>query len=153
INEAMQLLRLSKRSQDIQFENLCHDSLYLLGDAQRLVQVFVNLLSNARDASRPGQTIRVDAEADKHQLVVRVVDEGHGVPAEKLDRIFEPFYTTIDVGNGTGLGLSLVYSIVEEHYGHIAIECPVSNGRVTCVKVSLLRYHPEPVTESSEPAA
>ncbi len=153
INEAMQLLRLSKRSQDIQFENLCHDSLYLLGDAQRLVQVFVNLLSNARDASRPGQTIRVDAEADKHQLVVRVVDEGHGVPADKLDRIFEPFFTTKEVGKGTGLGLSLVYSIVEEHYGHIAIESPVSNGRGTCVKVSLPRYHPEPVTESSEPAA
>src|SRR5690606_16132893 len=149
----MQLLRLSKRSQDIQFENPCHDSLYLLGDAQRLVQVFVNLLSNARDASRPGQTIRADAEADKHQLVARVVDEGHGVPADKRDPICEPFFTTKEVGNGTGLGLSPVYSIAEEHYGHIATESPVSNGRGTCVEVSLPRYHPEPVTESSDPAA
>src|SRR5690606_32626803 len=96
INEAMQLLRLSKRSQDIQFENLCHDSLYLLGDAQRLLQVYVILLSNDRDDSHPGPTIRVYAEADKHQLVVRVVDEGHGVPAYKLDRNFEPVFTTSD---------------------------------------------------------
>ena len=55
VDEAMQLLRLSKKSQDIEFINQCDRNLYVLGDAQRLVQVFVNLLSNARDASQTGQ--------------------------------------------------------------------------------------------------
>ena len=77
----------------------------------------------------------------------RVTDQGHGIPADKLDRIFEPFFTTKDVGKGTGLGLSLVYNIVEEHYGHISIESPVAEDRGTCVKVSLPRYN---LTEESE---
>lgn len=141
VDEAMQLLRLSNKSQDITFVNECASELLILGDGQRLVQVFVNLLSNARDASEAGQQIRVASESDEHQVTLRVTDQGHGIPADTLDRIFEPFFTTKDVGKGTGLGLSLVYNIIEEHYGHIAIESPVSNGRGTCVKVSLPRYH------------
>lgn len=150
IDEAMQLLRLSKRSQDITFVNECDEELQILGDPQRLVQVFVNLLSNARDASQPGQQVRVASEADEHQVTLRVTDLGHGIPADKLDRIFEPFFTTKEVGKGTGLGLSLVYSIVEEHYGHISIESPLTEDRGTCVKVSLPRYNP---VEPSEPLA
>lgn len=142
IDEAMQLLRLSKRSQDIEFCNECDPELLLLGDAQRLVQVFVNLLSNARDASQRGDSIRVTADADEHQVSLKVIDQGHGIPADKVDRIFEPFFTTKDVGSGTGLGLALVYSIIEEHYGHITIHSPVSDGHGTCVKVSLPRYNP-----------
>lgn len=141
VDEAMQLLRLSKRSQDIHFINHCDPSLAILGDPQRLAQVFVNLLSNARDASQAGQCIEVFSESDEHQVIIRVVDQGHGIPADKIDRIFEPFFTTKEVGKGTGLGLSLVYSIVEEHYGQLVIESPVSQGRGTCVKVSLPRYH------------
>ena len=148
VDEAMQLLRLSKRSEDITFVNDCEEELKVLGDDQRLGQVFVNLLTNARDASAAGQQIRVASEADEHQVTIRVTDQGHGIAADKLDRIFEPFFTTKDVGKGTGLGLSLVYNIVEEHYGHIAIESPVAEDRGTCVKVSLPRYNP---TEETEP--
>ncbi|WP_430460142.1 ATP-binding protein [Thalassolituus sp. LLYu03] len=149
VEEAMQLLRLSKRSQDIGFINRCEGELNILGDPQRLVQVFVNLLSNARDASQPGQQICVSADADDHQIVVRVTDQGHGIDPETMDRIFEPFFTTKDVGKGTGLGLSLVYNIIEEHYGHISIESPVSEGRGTCVKVSLPRYNSVEEPESA----
>jgi len=149
VDEAMQLLRLSKRSQDITFVNDCEEELQVLGDDQRLVQVFVNLLSNARDASSQGQQIRVASEADEHQVTIRVTDQGHGIVADKLDRIFEPFFTTKEVGKGTGLGLSLVYNIVEEHYGHIAIESPVAEDRGTCVKVSLPRHNPTEETESA----
>ena len=147
VDEAMQLLRLSKRSQDITFVNDCPPALATLGDAQRLVQVFVNLLGNARDASEPGSSVWVQGEADEEQIHVMVLDEGHGIPTETLDRIFEPFFTTKDVGKGTGLGLSLVYSIIEEHYGHITIDSPLANGRGTCVKVSLPRAEQTEVTE------
>ena len=142
VEEAMQLLRLSKRSQDIEFVNQCAPDLYILGDLQRVAQVFVNLLSNARDASQPTQQITVSTEADKHQVIVNVCDQGHGIPESAKEQLFEPFFTTKEVGKGTGLGLALVYSIVEEHYGQVQIESPAHQGRGTCVKVSLPRYHP-----------
>lgn len=148
VEEAMQLLRLSKRSQDIEFVNQCDSELFILGDAQRLVQVFVNLLSNARDASQAGQNIQVSTEATEQQVIISVLDQGTGIPAEALDRIFEPFFTTKEVGKGTGLGLSLVYNIVEEHYGQISFVSPVNHNGGTCVKVSLPRYSPE--AESSQ---
>lgn len=150
VDEAIQLLRLSKRSQDIYFENHCHNNLYILGDPQRLAQVFVNLLSNARDASKAEQTITVHTECDEQQVTVHVTDQGHGIPEETRDRLFEPFFTTKEVGKGTGLGLSLVYSIIEEHYGQLTIESPVSQGRGTCVKVSLPRYHQPDLLDAAE---
>lgn len=148
INEAIQLLKLSKRSQDILFENDCPPELYTKGDAQRLVQVFVNLLGNARDASEPGDTIWVQGEREEQQIRIKVIDNGHGIDADTLDHIFEPFFTTKEVGKGTGLGLSLVYSIIEEHYGHISIDSPVASGRGTCVTVSLPQSDHTEVTET-----
>ncbi|MEK9712356.1 MAG: ATP-binding protein [Thalassolituus sp.] len=148
VNEAIQLLKLSQRSQDINFTNDCPPELCTMGDAQRLVQVFVNLLGNARDASEPGGTIWVQGEVDEQQVRVKVIDDGHGIPPETLDHIFEPFFTTKEVGKGTGLGLSLVYSIIEEHYGHIAIDSPLASGRGTCVTVSLPRCELTEVTET-----
>lgn len=107
----------------------------------------MNLLGNARDASQPGDRVQVSSEFDDHQVKILVVDQGHGIPKEVQDQIFEPFFTTKEVGTGTGLGLALVYSIVEEHYGQIHIHSPVNNNGGTCVKVSLPRYLPELKTE------
>ena len=120
-----------------------------MGDPQRLVQIFVNLLSNARDASEPGQEVRATSSFDEHQVTIFITDQGEGISADVIDRLFEPFFTTKDVGKGTGLGLSLVYNLIEEHYGQINFESPVNNGRGTCVKVSLPRYHPHELTEPS----
>jgi signal transduction histidine kinase len=58
-------------------------------------------------------------------VTLHVIDQGSGIEEDKLDHIFDPFFTTKEVGKGTGLGLALVYSIIEEHYGHISIESPV----------------------------
>jgi PAS domain S-box-containing protein len=149
VEDAMQLLRLSKRSQDIAFVNECDPDAVVLGDSQRLVQVFVNLLGNARDASQPGDRIIADTLLDEHQVCIRVTDQGHGIPTEILGRVFEPFYTTKEVGKGTGLGLALVYSIIEEHYGQVKIQSPADHNGGTCVRVSLPRYLPEHRTEST----
>ncbi len=78
-----------------------------------------------------------------HQVTVRVTDQGHGIPPDTLEQVFEPFFTTKEVGKGTGLGLALVYSIIEEHYGQVQIVSPVTGNAGTCVKVSLPRYLPE----------
>ena len=151
--DAIGLLSLNKRQFDIHFYNLCDPEHWVEGDPQRLAQVLINLLSNARDASPPGSTIRVRSEAFEHTIDLLVEDEGSGIPAAILDRLFEPFFTTKDPGEGTGLGLALVYSIVEEHYGQITIDSPadVINNRGTRIRVSLPR-HVEATSIALQPA-
>lgn len=125
IDEAIQLLCLSSQNRDIEYINECDPTWQAVGDSQRLVQVFINLLGNARDASPDFSKIRVTGSTDSYQVIIHVIDEGSGIEKDKLDHIFEPFFTTKEVGKGTGLGLAVVYSIIEEHYGHISIESPV----------------------------
>lgn len=140
VEDAMSLLRLSQKSDAYALMNECDKTALVTGDMQRLVQVFINLLTNARDASDPGSWVRVETQIMPNQIMVQVTDQGHGIPQEVQDRVFEPFFTTKEVGKGTGLGLSLVYSIVEEHYGQVQIQSPINENGGTCVKVTLPRY-------------
>ncbi|WP_342245339.1 sensor histidine kinase [Pseudomonas sp. OTU5201] len=140
--DAIGLLSLNKRSIEVNFFNLCDPQHIVEGDPQRLAQVLINLLSNARDASPVGSAIRVRSEASEHTVDLVVEDEGSGIPKAIIDRLFEPFFTTKDPGKGTGLGLALVYSIVEEHYGQITIESPADSEhqRGTRIRVTLPRF-------------
>ncbi|AOE87446.1 sensor histidine kinase [Pseudomonas sp. TCU-HL1] len=140
--DAIGLLSLNKRSVEVNFFNLCEPHHIAEGDPQRLAQVLINLLSNARDASPVGSAIRVRSEASEHTVDLIVEDEGSGIPKAIMDRLFEPFFTTKDPGKGTGLGLALVYSIVEEHYGQITIESPADSEhqRGTRIRVTLPRF-------------
>jgi PAS domain S-box-containing protein len=125
IDEAIQLLCLSSQNRNMEYINNCDPTWQVVGDSQRLVQVFINLLGNARDASPDFSSICIMATIDDYQVTLHIVDEGSGIEKDKLDHIFEPFFTTKEVGKGTGLGLAVVYSIIEEHYGHISIDSPV----------------------------
>jgi PAS domain S-box-containing protein len=139
--EAISLLSLN-RDYDVHYFNLCAPEHWVEGDPQRLAQVLINLLSNARDASPPGGAIRVRTERGEHTVDLIVEDEGSGIPKSIVDRLFEPFFTTKDPGKGTGLGLALVYSIVEEHYGQITIDSPADpeRQRGTRIRITLPRY-------------
>ncbi|WP_166269774.1 ATP-binding protein [Marinobacter caseinilyticus] len=145
VDESINLLSLSDQGRGIRYQNDCPQDLMILGDEQRLVQVFVNLLANARDASPEGGRIHISGNREGYSAIIEVVDEGSGIPADQLDHIFEPFYTTKGPNQGTGLGLSLVYSIVEEHYGNIQVESPASPDATqgTCVRLRLPAYEPE----------
>lgn len=140
--DAISLLSLNRNATDVQFFNLCDPDHLAKGDPQRLAQVLINLLSNARDASPTGAAIRVSSEASEQSVQLIVEDEGSGIPRAIMDRLFEPFFTTKDPGKGTGLGLALVYSIVEEHYGQITIDSPADPERQlgTRFRVTLPRY-------------
>ncbi|MFC3285572.1 ATP-binding protein [Litchfieldella rifensis] len=122
--EALHLIHLARSGQDVTYRNLCPPDLTVEGDAQRLVQVLVNLLNNARDASPDGGEIVIAAEPDGQGVSLTVTDEGQGIDAQVRDHLFEPFTTTKAPGEGTGLGLPLVYSIIAEHYGQIHIDSP-----------------------------
>jgi len=143
IDEAIALIRLDRESRDIAISNECDKALRVAGDSQRLLQVFINLLNNARDASELDDVIRIyNRPRDDGAVTVCVEDNGTGIPVDLLGRVFEPFVTTKDPGKGTGLGLSLVYSIIEDHQGHIAIESPLhaDTQRGTRIVLTLPRW-------------
>jgi two-component system NtrC family sensor kinase len=103
--------------------------------AGQLNQVWLNLLVNAAFAVREGGEVRITTWGEGERVVVRVSDTGRGIAPEHLTRIFDPFFTTKPVGEGTGLGLSVTYSIVERHGGEIAVES--EQGRGTTFTVTL----------------
>ncbi len=121
----------------------------VMGDTNQLEQVFLNLISNARDAMEevPGKreltisSYLIDNEASPFVLV-SIQDTGVGIPEEILDKVFDPFFTTKSMGRGTGLGLSLCFSIVEMHRGRLEINSQPGEG--TEIKVIL------PVKESEK---
>jgi signal transduction histidine kinase len=92
------------------------------GFGGELNQVWSNLIDNALDSVTEGGKVDVTVSRHRDRIVVRVVDDGHGVPAEIRDRIFEPFFTTKPVGEGTGLGLDIVRRLVRRHNGQIELE-------------------------------
>jgi signal transduction histidine kinase len=85
--------------------------------AGELNQVWTNLIDNAVDAMDGAGTLRIGVRAEGDRIVVEFTDSGAGMPAEVAARAFEPFYTTKDVGKGTGLGLDIAQRIVAEHHG------------------------------------
>jgi len=122
--EAIHLLTLDKSGAAVIFINRIPADMRVSGNAQRLAQVFINLFSNARDASQEGGHIWAEAELKDNMVSLTITDEGSGIPAEYLSNIYEPFFTTKEAGAGTGLGMAVVYSIVEEHYGTITVRSP-----------------------------
>ena len=144
IAEAQRLVRLSHHAKQLNYANDCPPDLSLQGDRQRLLQVLVNLLSNASDASQPGDRVTVGAETDGGQVVLRIGDQGVGIAEGLRERVFEPFFTTKQPGEGTGLGLPLVYNIVRDHGGTVDISSRTGQG--TEVTVRLPRYRTDPKT-------
>jgi signal transduction histidine kinase len=84
-----------------------------------LNQVWMNLLDNALDAVAPGGSVLATAQPEGRYLVVRVVDDGPGIPPEHAPRVFDPFFTTKPPGEGTGLGLEVARARVRGHGGEI----------------------------------
>jgi signal transduction histidine kinase len=103
--------------------------------AGQLNQVWLNLLVNAAYAVRRGGEVRIETWREGDAAVVAVSDTGDGIAPEHLPRIFDPFFTTKPVGEGTGLGLSVTYGIVERHHGTIAVAS--RPGRGTTFTVTL----------------
>lgn len=98
-------------------------------------QVLVNVIQNAIEASRPGQTVSIVLEQEGDSVLVQVTDRGRGMTGEVVDRIFDPFYTTRQAEGGTGLGLSLTYSIVRQHNGSIEVDSQPGKGSRVSIRL------------------
>jgi signal transduction histidine kinase len=100
----------------------------VLADLDQMSQVFINLIMNAVHAMPDGGTLRVGLAPEKQMVKFTVADTGHGIPRDVVEKIFEPFFTTKEFGKGTGLGLTVVKGIIEEHQGSIAVESQEGKG-------------------------
>jgi two-component system, NtrC family, sensor kinase len=107
------------------------------GDAQQLEQVLVNLCVNAAHAmeGQPNQKIWVRGKVDDDFVVITVEDSGKGIPEDVLESIWNPFFTTKEVGKGTGLGLSICQNIIEEHGGTISAGNVPGGGAVFTIRL------------------
>ena len=90
-------------------------------DYDQIVQAITNLITNALAAMPDGGKLTVKCEGDQEQVFIRVIDTGVGIPAENIEKIFEPFFSTKKLGVGTGLGLAVTYGIIKMHRGDIAL--------------------------------
>lgn len=124
VDEAIHLLGLDRTAGASGFENRCDRELLASADGQLLLQVFLNLLDNARSAAAGDGRVLVDACADDERVHITVDNGGPAVPAPLLVQVFEPFFTTKDVGEGTGLGLPLVRRMLEDMGGEIELSSP-----------------------------
>jgi signal transduction histidine kinase len=103
--------------------------------AGQLNQVWLNLLVNAAHAVKDGGEVTISTVRDGDKAIIRISDTGYGIAPENLSRVFDPFFTTKPVGEGTGLGLPVTYSIIERHGGTITVES--APGRGTAFTVTL----------------
>ncbi|MEO8754948.1 MAG: ATP-binding protein [Casimicrobiaceae bacterium] len=159
VQEAIGILRFRLREAGCQ--PILQDAgspLLLQADPAQLKQVIVNLCLNALDAMRqcPRATLRLALTVEGDCACLRIRDSGHGIPPEHLARIFDPFFTTKGVQQGTGLGLSVCFSIVQQHGGTIEVESSGPDGTVFALSLPISGHHAQLVAcddRSSRPAA
>lgn len=106
-------------------------------DGDLISQVFINLVMNAIHAMPEGGTLRVGLRQENDMVKLTVADTGHGIPCEVLPKIFEPFFTTKEFGKGTGLGLTVVKGIIEEHQGTITVQSEEGKGTTFTVRLPI----------------
>jgi two-component system NtrC family sensor kinase len=104
-------------------------------DRSQIQSVLLNMILNALDATKPGDSIGIDTaagvsagESEQTGVEITIADNGCGIPSENLDKLFDPFFTTKEVGQGTGLGLSVSFGIVHGHGGTIRVQSEPGRG-------------------------
>jgi hypothetical protein len=129
VNDVLSLLEHQLRTARIQVrKELAPDSPIVEGIEYKLQQVFLNLLLNARDAMPKGGWLTIVTSSGGGHATIVVADTGSGIPEDQLPRIYDPFFSTKEIGKGTGLGLSITYGIVQEHGGSITCDSAVGQG-------------------------
>ncbi|MBU1564155.1 MAG: HAMP domain-containing histidine kinase [Proteobacteria bacterium] len=110
-------------------------------DSQRMQEVFLNLIINAAQSIRGSGKITISASRNENaeEIVIEVHDTGEGIPEKIQGRLFDPFYTTKEEGQGTGLGLSVVYGIIQKHNGNITVKSMPGQGASFFISLPLAR--------------
>ena len=143
IDDTLKLVRNQLMLSGIQVEKEISPGVQpISGDRKSLQQVFLNLFINAIQAMPDGGQLTIRVWDDNGQLHVDVQDTGQGIDPSHLPHIFDPFYTTKEVGRGTGLGLSVTYGIIEKHGGHIEAHSKKGEGAVFSISMPVKKGAP-----------
>jgi C4-dicarboxylate-specific signal transduction histidine kinase len=144
IERALSLMQEQLRLREIEVTvDLGPEEPVVVGSPIQLEQVFINLLTNARDAvaDSPCKAIRISGSLGPEGVEIAFTDTGEGIPPGVERRIFDPFFTTKEVGKGTGLGLSITYGIIKEHRGTISVVSPPGEGATFLIHLPLSSPH------------
>ncbi len=133
LKDSLLLVEPEAHKRHVHTELLASPDLMLEGDRQQLQQVLVNLLMNAIQASEQGQSVRISAEEAPHNHIrILVADSGKGISNDVKDKLFDPFFSTKTVGEGSGLGLSISLGIIQYHQGDLTLQNN-NNGGVDAI--------------------
>jgi two-component system NtrC family sensor kinase len=136
LDDTLQLLEPQLRNSRVEIiRHYGQDLIPAQGNASKLQQVFMNLILNARDAMPDGGKLTMQTRMVETSLVIDFRDTGQGIDTENIARIYDPFFTTKDVGQGTGLGLAISYGIIQEHGGRIFVESRPNEGAHFTIKL------------------
>ncbi|XPV74760.1 MAG: ATP-binding protein [Desulfovibrio sp.] len=141
LNKALELARNAFRISNIQFiMNLHPEKLKVYANSDQLAQVWINIFNNARDAIATTGAIAIQTSIQKRStgdfVQIKISDTGTGIVQNNQEKVFDPFYTTKSIGQGTGLGLSLSFGIIKDHGGEIVLESPLSSDDINFFKTN-----------------
>jgi two-component system NtrC family sensor kinase len=142
IDRCLFLIEKQSLFQNVDIQKLLAPALpQVIGDSQQLNHVFMNIVINAAQAMHGKGTITIaTTEATtRDRIVIRIEDTGPGIDEKHIEHIFEPFFTTKEEGQGTGLGLSMVYNIIENHGGTISAESHPGQGTTFMIELPITR--------------
>jgi C4-dicarboxylate-specific signal transduction histidine kinase len=140
IEEALSLMKEQLRLREIEVQlDVRPEDVLVIGNAIQLEQVFLNLLTNSRDALADSEHKRIGVTccAGPGSIHITFRDSGPGIPPGLEQRVFDPFFTTKEVGKGTGLGLSITYGIIQDHQGTISVENHPGEGAAFLIQLPL----------------
>ena len=139
VSRTIDLISKGKRQHRIRIITDLHPLPRVRTNPERFRQVVVNVLKNAIEAleGREDGTVWISTSFRDNMVVVRIADNGSGIPKKDLPKVFEPFYTTKPVGRGTGLGLSVSYCIMQDLKGEIRIESVEGRGTIVYLTLPL----------------
>jgi two-component system, NtrC family, sensor kinase len=149
LDDTIQLLESQLRNTQIEVVRSYSAELPLVpGNAPKLQQVFMNLILNARDAMPEGGRLEISTESDEDSVIIKFRDSGMGIDPEHLSKIYDPFFTTKQIGKGTGLGLAVSYGIIKDHSGHINVESKLGEGALFMITLPLASARQQLATAS-----
>jgi len=111
----------------------------ILCDPEKIEQVIINVINNSIEAMKDKKEITVLTQALGNNIVIEISDSGVGIPDEYISKAFDPFFTTKKIGQGSGLGLSICFSIIEQHDGSINFSRHDIKGTKIIIKLPIRR--------------
>lgn len=138
VDDSLEMFQERMAHSRITVDKTIESSLPLVhADRDQLIQVLINLVMNSIHAMPEGGRLRLSLAREGSHVCLGLSDTGHGMPEEIRSKVFDPFFTTKDFGKGTGLGLTVVKGIIEEHGGTIAVESAVDKGTTFWIRLPL----------------